>query len=432
VTRGGGGRKLPAMVWPKVVRGASLIVGLVTSALYAPGCAEAECKYNSDCAAGLCIGGKCERECFAAIDCPKDRPACVRGTCAATEVDGGVVPDAGADASGSPDTAKAEDTSTPPVDTAVEPMDTAPPIDTSAPPADTGGGGTKGYLTACASNAECASGVCTPSAPRFCTKTCAVHGECAHGQICAGGVCRVEDTGTPCTTGSGCLQYCGGIVGASFCTHACSTATDCPAGYACTPDGTGLKICVDIERPCTDANQCPSGLGFCGAGGLGCTAKCTSAADCPQRIVGLPPYTCESVGGQSVCKAPSDVLGSSVMGSTCPATGTNTCRSGACDTSTSPPTCVQRCSARGGCAVSWGCYPVEDPSTKTADLICSPAGSVWLGQTCARGRDCQSGICQSPGYCTRMCADGFCPDGMTCGATGLTATDGTPVKLCNK
>lgn len=430
--------RLRAMSFLRVARGASFLLGLGLAGLAgtAPGCAEAECKFNSDCAAGLCINGTCERECFAPIDCPKDRPACVRGTCAASSVDGGVEPDASKDSSSvdsgaKPDTAS-EDTTVPPTDTA-EPADTEPPIDTSVPPTDTGGGGTKGYLTSCAANTECASGYCVPSTPRFCSKACSGHAECAHGQICAGGVCRAEDTGTPCTTGSGCLQYCGGIVGASHCTHSCSNGSDCPAGYACTPDGTGIKICVNIERACTDANQCPTGLGFCNSGGLGCTAKCTTAADCPSRLVGLPAYACSNVGGQNVCVPPSDVLGSGALGATCSATGTNLCRSGACDGSTSPPSCAQRCTLRGGCPVSWGCYPLEDPGPPAETmLVCSPAGSSWLGATCTRGRDCLSGICQSPGYCTKMCADGYCPDGMSCVASGLTATDGTAVKLCSK
>lgn len=419
----------------RAARAAAFLAGIGLLGVQAPGCAEAECKFNSDCAAGLCIDGKCERECFANIDCPASRPSCSRGTCMAASTDGGVGTDAGKDSASPVDSgAPPVDSSVTPTDTSVEPADTfVEPVDTSVPPTDMGSGATKGYLTSCASNAECLSGVCTPSAPRFCTKSCSTHAECAHGQICAGGVCRAEDTGATCTSGSSCLQYCGGIVGASHCTHTCSTAGDCPAGYACTPDGTGLKICIDIERPCTDANQCPSGLGFCASGGVGCTAKCTSAADCPARLVGLPAYTCSSVGGQNVCVPPSDVLGGGALGTTCPATGTNLCRSGACDGSTAPPSCAQRCTLRGGCPVSWGCFPLEDPGPPSETLlVCSPAGSLWLGATCTRGRDCLSGLCQAPGYCTRMCGDGYCPDGMTCTSPGLTATDGTPIKLCSK
>jgi hypothetical protein len=65
-------------------------------------------------------------------------------------------------------------------------------------------------------------------------------------------------------------------------------------------------------------------------------------------------------------------------------------------------------------------------------LLCTPAGTTWLGDTCARGRDCITGICQAPGYCTRLCVDGLCPDGMSCVTAPLSADDGTPIKLCTK
>ncbi|MBI2394172.1 MAG: hypothetical protein HYV09_31670 [Deltaproteobacteria bacterium] len=403
-------------------------------------CAESECKYNSDCAAGRCVAGKCERECFAAVDCPKDRPACVSGWCEASG-DGGV--DAPAVDSGKPDSTPIDsgsidssigDSTAP--DTYV-PADTAEPDtfvpDTASPDVSTG---TKGYLTKCASNDECASGVCSPSAPRFCTKACSSHGDCAHGQICGGGLCRLDDTGySACdtSTASPCLEYCFGTATAKHCTHSCSSAAECPAGYACMPAGGGKKVCVDIERPCSAPEQCPSALGFCGAGGVGCTAKCDTDADCPLRLVGLPAYRCEFSGSIKVCMPPSDILGSDPLGSTCPSTGVNYCRSGACDDGTSPPTCAQRCTVRGGCAGSFGCFPLEDPGPpKTALLVCSAAGSAWLGDACTRGRDCRTAICQAPGYCTRLCVDNLCPDGMSCVAAPLSATDGTPIKLCTK
>src|SRR5207244_2490752 len=120
------------------------------------------------------------------------------------------------------------------------------------------------------------------------TKTCTTHGECAHGQICGGGKCRLDDTGkTGCDTATGapCLEYCYGSPSSAHCTHDCTTATDCPAGFACTPIAGGKRVCVDIECPCSTATQCVTGLGFCGSGSAGCTSECASAADCPRRIV---------------------------------------------------------------------------------------------------------------------------------------------------
>lgn len=375
------------------------------------------------------------RECFAPIDCPKDRPVCVNGTC---DVRDGGGNDSGVDAG--EDTSMTIDSS---------PGDSSSLMDSgSASDSDSDSGsatdstvGTKAYLTKCASDGECASGHCTASGPRFCTKACTAHADCANGQICGGGLCALDDTGqTGCNLASGspCQQYCYGsssAAAARHCTHDCASGADCPAGYACSAVGSGKKVCVDIERSCATAGDCPSGLGYCGASGVGCTAKCESAADCPLRLVGLPAYTCEDKGlGFKVCVAPSDVLGADPIGTSCPATGTNTCRSDGCDTSLSPPQCVERCSVRGGCPVGWGCFPSEDPGPPaTASLVCTRAtGGGWLGDSCTKASDCATGLCQSPGYCTRLCVDGLCPDGMSCSAPLLTADDGTPIKLCTK
>lgn len=395
---------------------------LLVGALAGQGCAESQCSFNSDCPAGRCTDGECVRECFASIDCPNKAAQCLRGICELPEGDAAVDTSTPTDTDVVTDTTVISDIAT----------DTTP-VDTTTPSTDTPAG-TKGYLTKCAGDGDCASAKCAPGSPRFCTKTCSAHADCAHGQLCAGGICRLDDTGqTGCdlTSGAPCMEFCYGNATAKHCTHSCSAGADCPAGFACSPVSAGKKVCVEIERACSDATQCVSGLGFCG--GVGCTGTCDTASDCPQRLVGLPAYTCELRSGQKVCVAPSDILGADPIGSSCPATGTNKCRSGACDPGTTPPQCVQRCSTRGGCPPSWGCFPLEDPGPpKTALLVCSAAGTLWLGDACTRGRDCSTGICQAPGYCTRLCVDGLCPDGMSCITAPLTADDGTPIKLCTK
>jgi len=389
------------------------------------GCAESRCHLNSECAAGRCIDGECVRECFQPLDCPTDKPVCTSGICFPRDADSGL-PDTGTDTSVSPDTTP------PPTDTTVDPDTTIDP-DTGTPPPDTGPG-SKSYLDACSSDSECVSGICTPVAPRFCTKTCTSHLGCADGQICSGGKCRLDDTGKKgCDTTSGapCLEFCFGTTTASHCTHSCTSVSECPAGFACSPVGSGKKVCVDIERPCSTATQCPSSVGYCGSGGVGCTAKCDFASDCPLRLVGLPAYTCATVSGTQVCVPPSDILGSDPIGASCSATGTVYCRSGGCDTTPSPPMCNQRCKPRGGCPPGFGCFP--DAGGGSVSLVCTTVtGSGWLGETCGKARDCITGLCQAPGYCTRMCNDGFCPTGMTCKATGLSADDGTPISLCEK
>jgi hypothetical protein len=391
-------------------------------------CAESKCKFNSDCARGQqCVAGECVVECQASVDCPKERPTCDRGTCVATGVDAG-------DTDGAPVLDSMLDSTL----DSMSPDDTSvPPTDTSPPPSDTTTGGTKAYLTSCGSDAECASAACATGPTRFCTKICTSHADCGDGLLCSGGKCALDDTGaTGCdlASGSPCKEFCYGTASAHACTHGCATAAECPAGYACSPVSSGKKVCVEIERPCATADACASGLGFCGSGGLGCTAKCDTAADCPQRLVGLPAYTCEVKSGQKVCVPPSDVLGADPLGASCSSSGTNTCRSGACDDGVSPPMCNQRCTVRGGCGRGFGCFPLEDPGPpKQTLLVCTAAtGTGWLGDACTRARDCITGICQAPGYCTRLCVDGLCPTGMSCVAAPLTATDGTPIKLCSK
>jgi hypothetical protein len=413
------------------LRGVAMLAAFGTLATTLPDCAKSRCDFNSDCEQARCVDGECVRECASNIDCPTERPKCSAGICFAGTID------AGGDGA-TTDTLVPADTlgvDTIGIDTAV-PVDDAP-IDTSK--ADTSKTdapvGTGGYLDACTGDGDCASGSCTPIAPKFCTKSCVTHGECAHGQICGGGKCRLDDTGkTGCdpSTASPCLEYCYGSATTAHCTHDCSNASDCPAGFACSPIAGGKRVCVDIERPCATAGQCASGLGFCGAGSTGCTAECASAADCPNRIVGLPPYTCEARGtpAKNVCIPPSDVLGSDPLGTTCPATGTNTCRSGACDTGSTPAFCNTRCTPQGGCPSGFGCFP--DGSGGSVDLICTPAGGGWLGDTCGRARDCITGLCDTAKYCTKLCNDGLCPTGWTCRVTGLTSTDGTPIKLCSK
>jgi hypothetical protein len=172
---------------------------------------------------------------------------------------------------------------------------------------------------------------------------------------------------------------------------------------------------VDIERPCTGPSDCGSGL--C-VPTLGCTSECDSAADCPGRLSGLPGYTCGRAYGSTtnICVIPSDVVGDDAAGSSCvadPGTGLYECRSGACDDSAPlGPMCTTGCTAHGGCGPGLGCSPLVDAGSII--LVCSRAGGRDLGQSCGTGRECTSSLCDTAGYCTRLCADGLCPTGWRC------------------
>jgi hypothetical protein len=311
----------------------------------------------------------------------------------------------------------------------------SPGFDAWSPP-DVDAGPTpvrRAYLDRCVDDGECASGRCVPDwgGTRFCTRTCTSDLECAHEHLCVEGICRHDDTGAPCSTGSPercATGLCLGSAAGGQCTRYCTTAAECPAGYACTRAGGSTRpICVDIERPCSAADDC--GTGLC-VSMIGCTAECTSAADCPRRFDGLPPYRCAVAYGwpRPLCVPPDDVVGSDPIGASCrrDARGLWLCRSGACDESAPlGPMCTQACTAQGNCAPGLGCFPLADASGVT--LSCQRAGSGDLGQPCRNGRECRSGLCDAGGFCTRLCQDGLCPSDMRCEPVA-----GAGVALCRR
>jgi hypothetical protein len=400
-------------------------------------CVQVQCSLNSDCPEhSSCIMNQCISRCGADRDCPAGQSCNINGMCVAGATDAGADVIAIDVADVPMDTFRVD---TPmPIDTVMPPNDTPMPVDTVMPPNDTPMpvdvpmGGTRGYLDSCANDADCMSGMCTATAPHFCTRACSVASDCADGQICAGGRCQLDDTGTPgCNTSTGapCLQYCYGGSSATHCTHECTSTAQCPAGYACAPAG-GIHVCVQVEIPCSGPTDCPSGLGFCGAGGVGCTANCVTAADCPRRLPGLAPYTCESVSGQMVCVPPSSVQGSGGIGATCSLDMPEACRSEACDDVTSPPTCNEGCTANGGCGPGHGCSP--EVSGAVIYFVCLAAGRAWVNESCARSSDCYTALCDTSNYCSKLCSDGLCPSGMTCEDAGASAADGTRIRLCRR
>ncbi len=140
--------------------------------------------------------------------------------------------------------------------------------------------------------------------------------------------------------------------------------------------------------------------------------------------LGIAPYTCAfnaGVGG-NVCQPPPapNVVGSQPAGAVCSydSLGRAMCRSGACgeppDFPSTPPTmCTQACDAEGGCGPGLGCFPVVDSGSIV--MACARSGGRALGDSCSRGLDCDSGLCDgTSSRCTRLCLDGLCPTGWRC------------------
>ncbi|MEZ4335779.1 MAG: hypothetical protein R3B82_04040 [Sandaracinaceae bacterium] len=380
-----------------------LLAVLAVAPLTLDACASRQCDFHSQCGAGhYCSFGRCDQDCRMDFDCAGGEYCSEIGQCVAgTRPDGGPTP--------------MNDAGPPPM------LDAGPMT------------GTGRYLDRCTSGSDCASGLCEGDVggTSFCTITCSGHRDCASEHVCGSdGRCHYDDTGISCTTGSAAsceLGLCIGnsTTGRGHCTRECTNASDCPAGYACAAAGS-TRVCVDIEKPCSGPDSCETGLCL---SVQGCTAECRSAADCPRRITGFPPYTCAIAFGSTspICVPPTDIIGADPIGASCPATGTVACRSDACDTAAPlGPMCTQSCTQEGGCGPGLGCYPSVDGST--IELYCSRAGTRSLGQSCGSGRECDSGLCDTSGYCTRLCTDdGLCPTDMRC-----TPVAGFSISLCRR
>ena len=408
-------------------------MALAALALALDACAGQQCDFHSQCGEQFyCQRGLCRQDCQRDVDCGSAQRCNEIGQCVAVGPPGtDAGPPAGTDGGPGFDAGPP----IPGVD-AGPGTDAGPPIPgvDAGPGPDAGPpGGTGQYLDRCAVGGDCASGQCVDDVggTRMCTMACSAHRDCASEHVCGDdGLCHPDDTGVVCSlsaAGSCELGLCIGntVAGTGHCTRPCANAGECPAGYACMAAGSG-RVCVDIEHGCGDGDDCESGLCL---SAQGCTAECRTAADCPARLPGLPPYTCEIAFGSRapICVPPSDVLGADPIGATCSAVGTVTCRSGACDTAAPlGPMCTQLCSQEGGCGPGLGCFPQVDGGSITQ--VCSRAGSRAISSSCGTGRECDSGLCDTAGYCTRLCTDdGLCPSDMRC-----TPVPGFSVSLCRR
>ncbi|MFT5354311.1 MAG: hypothetical protein ACI9KE_001516 [Polyangiales bacterium] len=395
------------------IRLVSLCLGL--SALAS--CAQDECSFNSQCGTGMfCSRGECSQNCILDTDCGSGGMCSTVGQCV-SPVDGGAdaAPDVRSPVDSGSQDASVRDASMPDVSAAP---------DMSIADAGPDGGPDSGLPGArfdpCTTGTECASMRCDVSR---CTELCTNNNECADDELCAGGVCRRDDTGEMCAVSSAAtcvLGLCLGDMSSGECTRPCDNAGDCPSGFACSEIGDA-RVCMLIETPCTGGGtECRSGLCL---SPQGCTATCRTAADCPARAtsLGVPPYTCEVIGGSAapVCVPPSDILGSAPIGSSCPASGTNDCRSGLCNPGApGGPMCTQTC-VPDGCPPGFGCRP-EEVDTGVFELLCARAGTRAVGESCSQAADCESALCNAPGYCSRLCADSLCPTGFRCDAIPTT------------
>lgn len=331
-----------------------------------------------------------------------------------------------------------------------------------------GGGGTSGTgleLDACFSDSDCTAGLLCRAefkgGPQRCTKACSSQSQCYGGRRCemidGAQVCVMGDVGRDCKVANDCNFAC--LLGQNYCTSTCKTGGDCPNGYACQPVGTPAQyICAKVAAPCdANSNACiaPAACDKTSQNLIvaSCTAACNSAADCPQRAPGLPPWTCDGL-----CRRPSDVFGPLEGGSTptqyaCGPSGTpvNLCNDGQhidffafnipdppsvnCNdpfttSGINTDSCVDSCRYEGGCPWGFTCTAVGNVNNSRIGL-CLVNGGAPVGTPCTDGTECSFGYCTLAGKCSRDCtADGLCPSGSTCTAAGGPPAQGLPFKRC--
>jgi hypothetical protein len=313
---------------------------------------------------------------------------------------------------------------------------------------DCGGGtcGPCGLGKACKLSGDCASGVCSGNGVcvesacfdgaqdngesdvdcghvcglRTCAtgKSCAVAADCSSG-ICVAGVCssnRCKDgvhdgSETDVDCGGGTCSACGnGQVCAenSDCTSGlCSAGRRCVAGQCSDGVKDGSETGVDCGGSCP--TKCPVNQG------------CVSAADCASGICNLVTGICAA----STCfDGIKDGTETDVdCGGACPAKcgyqkdcgAAADCQSGACETTTTPPTCAQDQCSDG----------IQDGDETGVDCGGSCQTKCGVGLGCRTGADCANpqGLVGVAGYCgsvTFVCDQTSCTDGIRDGSeTGV-------------
>ncbi|APR80514.1 Hypothetical protein A7982_05861 [Minicystis rosea] len=267
--------------------------------------------------------------------------------------------------------------------------------------------------------------------------------------------CVGNDTGRACTMANACNFAC---LNSQYCTVQCNSGADCPNGFGCM-EISNTRVCVKAAEYCEMGNA--AGCIAPAACDLspdmyvgGCTLVCDTAADCPQRAAGFPPWTCDGL-----CRRPPDVFGPLEGGFTpalyvndCQGKVVNVCNDGqhidfnAFNIPSTPAatcgainpsegiatdSCLDSCRYQGSCAYGFSCVAVGGINNNQQRIgLCLPNGGGEVGAACQHDSQCVFGYC-SNNKCSRDCtADGICPTGFSCVAAGGPAVEGAPFRRC--
>jgi len=278
---------------------------------------------------------------------------------------------------------------------------------------------------ACASHADCASGVCGEG---VCRKACSAATPCGSGmtcqtfdgkQGCAFGSTTTGGTkadGEPCGGSDECVSgLCAVLPGTAYfyCRTPCVPGGACPSGESCVQYGVaGEGVCMPqaspTGAPCTNNNACTSKICHSSPlGGMVCVAACQPTEP---RCAGGQTCVNDDLYGPVCVPDGSTSSGTTLEGAAC--TADAECASGLCE----QDVCRSRCDVfQPACLAGQACFPMGDGNLGA----CMPSGGAAVGAACAQNLDCLSAFC-SGGTCMGVCdrTDPSCPAGESCRGVG--------------
>lgn len=252
----------------------------------------------------------------------------------------------------------------------------------------------------CESDSDCATGVCLENGE--CAE-CATNGQCASG-LCSNNACVACIADEECSTGN-CVS--GSCVSCSYdyecssgsCENGrcgvCASSADCPTG-----------LCLNgVCSSCASNSQCSTGLCQGGA----CT-PCTSSSDCPSGLcVDNACVACSSNAQCSTGLCQGGVCSSCDANSDCQS---NVCDGGACTQ------CEQDSDCGNGLCVAGVCVECLIDEQCESNLC-----SDGLCAACTRNRDCLTRICNE-GACA-ICKEAGEPCSLNANCCSFECTEGT-------
>ncbi len=260
--------------------------------------------------------------------------------------------------------------------------------------------GTAPLEAACASDADCASGVCRDpgdGSPR-CVDPCRSDGgDCIEGQVCLAdvgscGICLAASSvplarglGEVCMTNDQCRsETCTVRNGLGECTSACRSGR-CEDGFTCEFGRCIVRRTLPAGEICNSTVDCARGA-FCASQGERdwCSETCSATQACPED------FECVRQGSVSICAPMAGIVGEACDGDAA-------CVSGLCrpNPTSGRRTCTTTCSRDVHCSVGFtcdrlpdgsrGCFRAEAPAPPAAPANCqcalsnAPTSSAGLG-----------------------------------------------------